>query len=208
MAKPGIQYRHPWIYSLFIPLIHRPPVVAAFRREVGKNKRVFDVAAGFGQMARYIHPSNAYGGIDLNQAYIDHARAHGLNIQSGSIFDPTKYEPNDVSLVVDVVHHMPSDKLPELFDLIFEHAKEKVVILEPSFVNYEHRYGAVGRPIDWILKKLDSDGVNDIRRWLTEEEYRELFETKFNAKHGSGFTMRLERIHPYYLVTYTRPGKR
>jgi SAM-dependent methyltransferase len=204
MAKPGIQYRHPWIYSLFIPLIHRPSVVAAFRREVGKRNRVFDIAAGFGQMAKYIDPSNTYSGIDLNQTYIDHAKARGLEIRRGSIFDAKQYMPHDVSILVDVVHHMPHNKLPELFDLIFKHAGKRVVILEPSFVNFEKRLGRLGRPIDWMLKKLDSDGVNDIDHWLSEAEYTELFTSKFRSKHGDKFTLKIEQIHPYYLVTYTR----
>jgi SAM-dependent methyltransferase len=207
MAKPGIQYRHPWIYSLFIPLIHRPPVVAAFKQAVGKNKRVFDIAAGFGEMTKYLDPSNTYSGIDLNQVYIDHARSKGLDVRHGSIFEGKNYRDNDVSILVDVVHHMPQDRLPELFDLIFEHAKEKVVIMEPWFVNLEKTYGPLAKPVDWILKKLDSDGVNDIERWLTEDEYMALYNSRFGSKHASKFDLKIEKIHPYYLVTYTRRAK-
>lgn len=201
---PGLQYRFPKIYDLGIRLIHRPKVLNEFKKLVGTNVSVFDVAAGFGRMSRYIDSSNSYQGIDLNPVSLRYAKEQGINIVKGDIFDPKAYIKSDVIILVDVVHHMDPSKLTELFDLVFAHARKKVVIMEPSFVNLQEKYGLVGKLMDWVLMKLDSDGINDISSWFTKEEYLDLMNHKFNSKLGSKFTVSIDHISPYNLVTYTK----
>lgn len=204
MAKLGLQYKYPWIYKAFIKITHTRPVLKEFNRQVGTHASVFDIAAGFGLVATHIDKSNSYTGIDLNDAYIKHAKQHGRNVRRGDILDAKQYAPHDVFTLVDIVHHLPHDKLTELFDLVFHHAKKRVVILEPAFVNLEDKYGKIARPIDWLFKKIDSDGVNTIERWLTEDEYTRLFQNKFSSAHGKPFEVRVKKIFPYYIVSYTR----
>jgi hypothetical protein len=204
MAELGIQYKYPWIYGLSIKIIHRGPVLKEFKKQVGEHVSVFDVAAGFGNMAHFIDDSNTYSGIDLNQTYVEYAQRHGLNVQIGDIFDGRAYRPHEVTMLVDVVHHMPEGTLKILFDNVFKNTRKRVVILEPAFLNLEERYGRVARPIDWALRKLDGDGVNTIERWYSEKEYLDLFETKFSSVQGRPFTVHVLKIYPYFIVTYTR----
>lgn len=204
MAKLGIQYKYPWIYGILIRIIHRGPVLREFKKQVGKKVSVFDIAAGFGNMARCLDSSDTYTGIDLNQTYVAYAQRRGLNVQIGDIFDDKAYKPTDVSILVDVVHHIPEVKLEKLFDNVFKNTRKRVVILEPAFLNLEERHGVAARPLDWVLRKLDGDGVNTIERWLSEEEYTRLFESKFSSKLGRTFAVRVQKIKPYYIVTFMR----
>jgi cyclopropane fatty-acyl-phospholipid synthase-like methyltransferase len=200
----GIQYRHPLLYRALIPLIHRRSVIREFKKQVGKNVSVFDIAAGFGGMSKNIDQTNTYSGIDLNKTFVEYGRKKGKNIKFKSIFDPEAYSPNDVLILVDVIHHIPAAKLQQLFDLVFRHANKRVVILEPAFLNLQEKYGAAGTMIDWLMKKFDSDGVNEIQNWMNQEEYSQLFENRFGSVEGKDFTVNIQTIYPYYLVTYTK----
>ena len=60
----------------------------AFSVEIGKHHSVFDVAAGYGRIAKFIDPSNSYQGIDLNEIFINHGRKQGLHLEVKNIFDP------------------------------------------------------------------------------------------------------------------------
>lgn len=61
------QYRHPRVYDFLIKFIYPKDLMDKFSDEVGKNQSVFDVAAGYGRVAKYIDSSNSYYGIDLNE---------------------------------------------------------------------------------------------------------------------------------------------
>ena len=200
----GLQYKFIWLYRLLIPIIHRKKVKNSFAKAVGKNVSVFEVACGFGQTADYLDSTATYSGIDLNEKFIKYAKEKGKDVRLGDIFEPRSYQPSDVITLVDIIHHMPGEKLPELFDHIFQFAQKKVVILEPSFVNLESKYGLAGRAVDWIFKKLDSDGFNTIERWYSESEYAEMFESRFGSKLGEKFEVSVEKVWPYNLVTYSR----
>ncbi|HSX15861.1 MAG TPA: class I SAM-dependent methyltransferase [Candidatus Saccharimonadales bacterium] len=200
----SVQYRHPWLYRLTIPLIHTRPVLRAFRRAVGKHVSVFDVAAGFGGMAGHIDRTNTYSGIDLNDVYLAHARQQGLDVRRGNIFDAAAYKSADVFILVDVVHHIAESKLPELFDLVFAHAKRRVVVMEPYYMSLCETYGPAARPIEWALRVLDSDGTNTIGRWFTRAEYESMFTAGFSSRHAADFTVSVQKAYPYYIVTYTR----
>ncbi|MEX0877655.1 MAG: class I SAM-dependent methyltransferase [Candidatus Spechtbacterales bacterium] len=197
-----LQYKYPWIYKILIPIIHRKSVLKIFSEEVGKNVSVFDVACGFGQMEKYIDSSNVYSGIDLNEEFIIYAQKRGRQVEKGNIFDPGAYKKSDTVVLVDVVHHIPEKKLKELFDLVYSNAKERVVVMEPAFLNLKSRYGVFGGIVDWVFKKLDSDGVNEIERWFNEEEYIALFENRFGSREGNQFKLRLKKIHPYFIATF------
>ncbi len=199
-----IQYKYPQLYQLLIPIIHRKAVLEQFSKEVGSNVGVFDVAAGFGQMARYLDSSNAYYGIDLNRKFVEFGRKKNRDLAVKDIFDPTAYRQSDVFILVDVIHHLPQEKLPELFELIFTHAKQRVVVLEPAFLNLGKKYGPAGAAVDWAFKKLDDDGVNKIDHWLSEGEYETLFKDRFSAASGKQFELRVKKIYPYFLVTFQK----
>ncbi len=175
-------------------------MIKSFAKEVGKDVTVFEPACGFGLMARHIDPSCSYKGIDLNEKFLEFGRSRGLDIKRGNVFDKHCYVKSDVVILIDIIHHMPSDRLEDLFANIFSSATKRVVILEPSFVNVEEKLGILGKPVDWLFKKLDSDGTNEIVKWPSSAEYHEIF-----ASASKGFAFgppKIKTIGLYYLVTY------
>lgn len=199
-----LQYKYPRLYQLLIPLIHRRSVLKEFSKEVGKDSEVLDIAAGFGQMARYIDGSNTYKGVDLNKKYIEFGRNQGRDLRLGNIFHKNSYRRSDTLILVDVIHHMPPERLSELFDLVYAHAKQRVVILEPAFLNLKKKYSVFGAAVDWMFKKLDDDGINKIEHWMSEAEYQRLFENRFGSPEGNDFSLRVKKIYPYFIVTFAK----
>ena len=200
-----IQYRHPKLYDFLISFLYGRKLLEKFRQEVGKNHSVFDVAAGYERMVRFIDSSNRYVGIDRNEIFVNYGKRNKLQLKVRDIFDPTAYKQCDVFIVVDVIHHLTTEKLQDLFDLIFRHVKEKVVIIEPSFVSFRRRYGILGKFLGWIFRIIDDDGFNKIIRWLDDEEYQHLFQSRFGSQYGKRFTMNYQKLDGHHLVTFTSP---
>ncbi|MCH7604429.1 class I SAM-dependent methyltransferase [Patescibacteria group bacterium] len=198
-----IQYRHPKLYDFLISFLYGRKLLEKFRQEVGKNHSVFDVAAGYGRMVRFIDSSNRYVGIDRNEIFVNYGKKNRLELEVRDIFDSAAYKRCGVFIVVDVIHHLTTEKLQNLFDLIFRHVNEKVVIIEPSFVSLTRRYGILGKFLGWIFQIVDDDGFNKITRWLSDEEYQHLFQSRFGSQHGKRFTMKHQKLDEHHLVTFT-----
>lgn len=197
------QYRHPKLYDFLIRFLYTKKLLENFRYEVGKNQSVFEVAAGYGRMARLIDSSNQYYGIDLNNIFVKYGRKNGVNLEIKNIFDSEAYKKSDVFIVVDIIHHFPPEKIEKLFDIIFLHAERKVVVMEPSFVSFTKRYGILGKFLGWVFKIIDDDGFNRIEYWFTDEKYQELFQSRFGSRYGKKFQMKYQRLGGHHLVTFT-----
>jgi hypothetical protein len=128
-----------------------------------------------------------------------------IDLEMKDIFDPTAYKRSDVFIAVDLIHHFTPEKLKGLFDLIFSYAAKKVIIMEASFSPMK-RYGILGKVAEWIFKSLDTDGINKIERVMTNQEYRQLFESRFGSRYGEKFDFQYQLVGGrclYQLVTYT-----
>lgn len=198
------QYKHPLFYDFFIRLIYPPHLTERISELVGRNKTIFEPAAGYGRMAQFLHASNKYSGIDLNPIFINFARNTHINVHKGNIFEEKNYPQSDITLLVDVVHHLSPPKLQQLFENIFSHTKEKVIVVEPAFVNMTSRYGLLGKLLDLFLRWLDNDGFNKINRWFTDEEYEQLFASRFQSSKGFDFNFQHETIANHHIVTFSR----
>jgi len=175
-----------------------------FSERVGRNQSVFDVAAGYGRIAKFIDPSNIYYGIDRNEIFVNHGRQKGRKLEIKDIFDPGAYKESDVFLAIDIVHHLSREKLKDLFDIVFQHARKKVIIMEPAFVHLVSKYGVLGKFIDWFFRKIDYDGFNIINHWFTNEEYSELFKRRLGSQYGNKFSLDHRKVSNRHLVTFTR----
>lgn len=174
------------------------------RAEVGEGATVFDVGAGFGYAARFLHPSTQYYGIDRNEIFVRYSRKNGRDLELKDIFDKSSYKVSDVFMLIDVVHHLSSGKLKVLFDLVFTHAKKKVIIIEPAFLSKYYKYGILGNFVGWIFRILDDDGFNTIKSWLSEEEYQKLFQSRFSSEYGTSFKMNHQEVGGHHFVVYTK----
>ena len=176
-----------------------------FSREVGQNKSVFDVAAGYGRMSRFLDPSNIYYGIDLNNSFVEYGKKQGIHLEAKDIFDCHAYTPCDIFVVVDIIHHLPLNRLSALFDLIFSHAKEKVIIIEPSFTSTATKYGIVGKLLGFIFCFIDDAGANSkVQKWLTNEEWKQLLEERFSSVRGKSFVATYEKVGGHHFATLIR----
>ena len=199
-----IQYRHPKIYDFLISFIYPKKLMGEICKEVGKNHSVLDVASGYGRMSKFIDSSNPYSGIDINKEFIRHGQSMGLDLKLADIFDSASYKQSDVILMIDVVHHLTSEKLKELFDIVFSYANKKVIVVEPAFTEIAPRYGLAGKVIGWFFRKMDDDGINKITHWFTRKEYEQMFKNHFNSEVGSKFLVSYRIVSNHHLVIFSR----
>ena len=200
-----ILYRHPKLYDFLARSLYSQRVLRKFREAVNKNHTIFDVAAGYGRVASLIDPSNIYHGIDLNPIFVAYARKRGVDVELRNIFDSKAYRKSDVFTLVDVVHHVPSAKLRELFDLIFSHTAKRVVIVESVFLGITRRYGIFGKMLGRLFSFIDDDGFNRIERWPTNAEYQKLFTDRFGSEIGKRFDIQQSLTDKHYIVVFTAP---
>ncbi|MDO8633507.1 MAG: class I SAM-dependent methyltransferase [Candidatus Wildermuthbacteria bacterium] len=200
-----IQYRYPKLYQLFVHKLFYPKQLwEKLRLETGENNTIFEVAAGYGYASTFLHPSNSYYGIDLNKHFIAYGRKKGTHIELKSIFDPAAYRVSDVFLAIDIVHHLSAEKLKDVFNLIFQHSKKKVIVIDPAFVSIARKYGMLGTFLGWLFRFFDNDGFTKIERWLSEEEYQNLFRSRFSSEYGENFEVTLQKVSGYHFVVFTR----
>ncbi|MBI5732509.1 class I SAM-dependent methyltransferase [Candidatus Jorgensenbacteria bacterium] len=200
-----LHYRHPWLYQFLISFLYPKDFLKKICDTVGIRQSIFEVAAGYGRLARHIDKSNKYSGIDLNPIFVSHAVAQGIDVRIGNALDENKYSStHDVMLVVDVVHHFKDEQNKKLFDIIFPRARNKVVVVEPSFVSITRRWGMFGKLLGWIFSVVDDDGFNKIERWHSDDEYRALFDKRFSSRYSNDFDVSYEKHHGHYLAVFTR----
>ena len=129
----ALPYIHPKLYQLFLLLLHRKNLAKRYTylsREIRCNKVVFELGCGIGVLAKYLDKSCEYIGWDLNAAFIKYLRKIGLNAELKDIFNFKEYPKNDVTVIVDVLHHItPKEKI--LIKNALKSTK-KLIVVEPS----------------------------------------------------------------------------
>lgn len=171
---PSFMYKSPRIYDTFIRLLYFDGL-KILKRLIGERRSVFEPACGYGRMKRYLDPSCSYSGIDLNKRFIDYARKKELDVQIGNIMDHSKYQQSDVILLADILHHLNIKDMLKLVSIAAGYAKEKIVIIEPVFVHIGSKKNWFSRMIAKFMQFCDDDGYNHIERWLSRDEYNQLF---------------------------------
>lgn len=167
-------YKHPLLYDAFIRILYFDGL-KILGSMVGKHKRVFEPACGYGRMRRYLDATCEYAGIDRNQKFIRYARKKNLDVAVGDIFDPAHYRRADVVLLADILHHLGNEDIHRLFSISLRYAREKVVIIEPGFVHIGAGKNPFSRLMAKIMSVLDADGINRIGRWLSRKESLQLY---------------------------------
>lgn len=175
MKKEAYIYRSPLLYSIAIRILHMKGFYI-IKKIVGKRKKVFEPACGFGRLQKYLHPSCSYSGIDLNNKFIEFGKKKGLNIWTGNIFEEKNYAETDIIILSDILHHLTREEINKIITISKKFSKEKIVIMEPAFVGIASGKGIFSKLIAKIFAKIDFDGVNHITHWFTKKEYDELFQ--------------------------------
>jgi len=175
MKNSAIQYRHPWLYSLGIKFLYFD-ALKILKDMVGKGKKVFEPACGYGRVKNYLYSCCNYSGIDLNKYFVDYGKRKGRDIKMGDILDRKSYKVSDIVILCDILHHLSMDKMKKLVSIATKYAKEKVVIIEPLFVDVASKKNIFSRFLANVFSRVDNDGINKISTWLSKEDYDNLFQ--------------------------------
>jgi SAM-dependent methyltransferase len=192
----SIFYKYPALYDWGIRFLYFDGL-KILKDIVGRNKSVFEPACGYGRMKKYLHQDCTYAGIDLNETFIEYGKKKNRNLRLGNALEPENYREADVILLCDILHHLRITEMFELVSFCARFAREKVVIIEPIFVTIGSKNNPFSRAIGNIMKKMDSDGFNEIERWLSKEEYAELFHSFKELNGMKDMKIRYFRNHDF-----------
>lgn len=167
-------YKNPRLYDTFIRLLYLDGL-KILNTIIGPERSVFEPACGYGRMNNYLDTSCTYAGIDLNERFVAYGQRKARNIRYGNALDHRLYQNSDVVLLADILHHLSLPDIRQLMRIARRFAREKIVIIEPVFVHIGSKNNFFSRLISKLMIYCDSDGYNDIRRWMSKEEYHNLF---------------------------------
>ncbi|HJO01305.1 MAG: class I SAM-dependent methyltransferase [Candidatus Woesearchaeota archaeon] len=201
MTKRAYIFRNPWLYSLSIRLLHFDGF-KKIKDIIGKEKNVFEPACGFGRLQRYLYDSCSYSGIDLNEIFINFGKKRGLDIRIGNVLEETNYIKSDIIILCDILHHLTKDKIQEVVSIATKFAKEKIVIMEPTFVGLASGKGFFSRLAAKVFARVDFDGINNIEHWFTRQDYQKLFKHLKETNKFAG--MKIQISKGYYFVELIR----
>lgn len=171
----SIFYKYPLLYDIGIQFLYLGGL-KILKDIVGRGKSVFEPACGYGRMKKYLYPDCTYSGVDLNKAFIEYGKKRNRDISVGNALDEKRYQKSDTILLCDIIHHLNGQK-NELVSMAVKFAREKVVIIEPLFVDVATKSNALSRAIGKFMAVMDADGFNEIDQWLSKNEYMELFQS-------------------------------
>jgi len=125
-----------------------------------------------------------------------------LDIRIGDVLEEKNYIKSDIIILCDILHHLTKDKMHKLVSIAEKFSKEKVIILEPSFVGLASGKGFFSKIMAKIFTKIDSDGINHIDNWFTKQDYQKLFQ---HLKETNKFaSMKIQMYKRYYFVELIR----
>jgi SAM-dependent methyltransferase len=172
----SFMFVHPYFYDTFIRILYFDGL-KILKKIVGVKKKVFEAGCGYGRLQKYIDPSCSYSGIDLNKKFIAFGRKRNRDIHVGNVLDVNQYRDSDVILLADILHHLTLKDARKLLAIAVRFAREKILIIEPTFVIIGSHNNFFSRIIGKIMKWLDADGINKIEKWLSRDEYDALFKS-------------------------------
>lgn len=169
-------YIHPRIYDFAIRFLYFDGLKIV-KKLIGEEKTVFEAGCGYGRMQKYLDPSCIYSGIDLNEKFVEYGRKKNRDIKIGNVLDSKHYRKSDVILLADILHHLTIKDIKKLLAIAVQYANEKIVIIEPVFVNIGSKRNVFSRAIAKFMVFMDSDGFNEIEKWMSRDEYDALFKS-------------------------------
>ena len=98
----------------------------------------------------------------------------------------------------DILHHLSSEDTRTLFSIAVRFAREKIVIVEPEFVTYAAKKNTLSRALGKFMAVMDYDGINEIEKWLSDEEYKSLF---YDLKESNNIEkFKIKKFRRHYFV--------
>jgi len=192
----SIFYKYPLVYDFGIRFLYLDGL-KIIKKLIGRGKSVFEPACGYGRMINYLYPDCTYSGIDLNETFIKYGQKRKRDVQKGNVLDIAHYREADIILLCDILHHLKLKDIYKLMSNAVQFAREKVVIVEPTFVTIAAKKNIVSRTIGKIMAAIDYDGFNRIDCWFSREEYDRLFESLKKSNDISDMKITQFRNHDF-----------
>lgn len=171
--RTSLPFRHPAVYDLVMRFFADPREKRLIREMVGRDKSVLEPGCGFGRHAAFLDPSCRYRGFDLNARFVEHARRRGRDVVLGDVFDPAQYRGSDVVLLIDILHHLPAERVEEAVALAVGVAREKLIVIEPTFLFFESPL--LDRLLVRFTYAFERDGVSNTHPRYTASDQERLF---------------------------------
>ena len=86
----------------------------------------------------------------------------------------------------------------KLISIVVRFAREKIVIVEPEFVTLAGRKNIFSRMLGKFMSIMDYDGINEIEKWLSKEEYESLFESLKESQNID--KLKVKKFRKHYFV--------
>jgi SAM-dependent methyltransferase len=197
-------FMHPLMYEFGIRFLYFDGL-KILKHMIGKQKEVFEPACGYGRIKRFLSNTCKYSGIDLNERFIKYGQKRNRDIKLGNILDIKNYKKSDVIVLSDILHHLNAKDVKKLFSIAVEFAREKIVIVEPEFITFAAKKNIISRILGRFMAFMDSDGINEIEKWLSEDEYETLF---FNIRNNNNIdNLKIKKFRRHYFVEMFVNGK-
>lgn len=193
----SVMFMHPLMYEFGIRFLYFDGL-KILKHMIGEKKEVFEPACGYGRIKRFLHDNCNYSGIDLNERFVKYAQKRNRDIKLGNILNIDHYKKSDVIILSDILHHLTIKDIKELFAIAVKFAREKIVIVEPEFVTFAAKKNIVSKVLGKFMAFMDYDGINEIEKWLSDEEYKSLF---FSLKESNNIEKLLvKKFRRHYFV--------
>ncbi|MCK5055472.1 MAG: class I SAM-dependent methyltransferase [Candidatus Aminicenantes bacterium] len=201
----SIMFMHPLMYEFGVRFLYFDGL-KILKPIIGEEKEVFEPACGYGRIKRFISSTCKYSGIDLNERFVNYARRRNRDIRMGNILDSKNYKESDVIILSDILHHLSREDIRTLFSIAVRFAREKIVIVEPEFVTYAAKKNTLSRALGKFMAVMDYDGINEIEKWLSDEEYKSLFYDLKESNNIEKFEIKKFRRH-YFVEMFMNENR-
>ncbi len=212
LTKPGLIYRHPWLYQAMLWTVHGKHLPERYRKiaaELGKVHSVFEPLCGPALLPNYLPATVTYSGFDINPSFVRYAMKKGYNVCLGDARTDAPFEVSAEGVVlVDALHHLhPYEEQQRVVEKAATAARQKLVICDPfgdRYLDQVKRFPFAEFLARWFYNWVEQDGPNQSRyeHIIRRDTLEQRMEDGFGVL--SGVPHRIQQVGPEDLiVTYT-----
>ncbi len=175
--KESIFYRFPRLYLWGLRFLHRQAFTQRYRyiaSFVRPGDSVLEPGCGPAPLAKFLPPKSRYSGFDTNQYLLRYGQKQGLNIFEGNALNSQDYQPADIIVACDLLHHLSKPRRGDFIRLVWKNSRKMLIICEPAKPNDYRRHHKVWQKIKhWLAEWSERDGQNFVH-WDSYYSRRQL----------------------------------
>ncbi len=175
--KESIFYRFPRLYLWGLRFLHHQAFAQRYRyiaSFVRPGDSVLEPGCGPAPLAKFLPPKSHYFGFDTNQYLLKYAQKQGLSVFLGNALNPQDYQPADIIVACDLLHHLPKARRSDFIKLAWKSSRKMAIICEPAQPDgYQKHHGIWQNIMHWLAEWSERDGQNFVR-WDSYYSRRQL----------------------------------